>query len=120
MSSRAAAAVLRLLCRLTDEGDTLYGHVRQLDGRLDRFEVGAVAGDMLYLTSFQSPLYGALLAINLLKDEEPKVRSAEPATACLACPVPRSLQDQACLNPLSATTVLAYMAPVKVPGVAPG
>ena len=83
----AAAAVVHWLCRLTDEGRMLHGDVRQLGARKDRFEVGAVAGDMLYLTSFQSPLYGALLAVNLLEDEEPKVCSAEPATMCLACPV---------------------------------
>ena len=89
----AAAAVVHWLCRLTDEGRMLYGDVRQLGARKDRFEMGAIAGDMLYLTSFQSPLYGALLAINLLEDEEPKVCRAEPATVYFACPVPRALQD---------------------------
>ena len=95
----------------------LHGNVTELGARKDRFEVGAVAGDMLYLTSFQSPLYGALLAINLLKDEEPKVCSAEPATVFFACPVPRALQDQACLGTLSAIVPFAYLVPGNIPNV---
>ena len=113
----AAAAVVHWLCRLTDEGRMLHGDVRQLGARKDRFEVGAVAGDMLYLTSFQSPLYGALLAVNLLEDEEPKVCSAEPATMCLACPVLRAVQDQACLDTLSAIVLFAYLVPGYIPNV---
>ena len=43
--------------------------------RADRFEVGAVSGSMLYLTTFCPPISGAILGIDLTRpDEEPKAR----------------------------------------------
>ncbi|CAL5222059.1 g4358 [Coccomyxa viridis] len=47
--------------------------------RADRFEVGAVSGSMLYLTTFCPPISGAILGIDLTRpDEEPKARWTMP------------------------------------------
>lgn len=62
-------------CRL-QEKDTKMEVVwlTVLGPRADRFEVGAVSGSMLYLTTFCPPISGAILGIDLTRpDEEPKV-----------------------------------------------
>ena len=44
-----------------------------------RFDMGAVAGSMLYLTSFSPPDVGTLLCISLEKpDQEPQVQHCSP------------------------------------------
>ena len=44
-----------------------------------RFDMGAVAGSMLYLTSFSPPTVGTLLCINLEKpDQDPQVQHCRP------------------------------------------
>ena len=50
--------------------------LRVIKPQEDMLTLGAVSGSMLYLTSFASPTYGALLGIDLSKpDVEPTVRT---------------------------------------------
>ena len=49
--------------------------LRAITPRDQKFRVGAVAGNMLYLTSFTAPILGALWGIDLSNtDAGPKVR----------------------------------------------
>ena len=55
-------------------------YLRVLEPRSERFTVGAVAGSMLYLTSFQKPILGAILSVDLAQQfVKPEVR------ACFLC-----------------------------------
>ena len=48
--------------------------LRVLEPTSERFTLGAVAGSMLYLTSFCAPTCGALLGVDLKKNVGPEVR----------------------------------------------
>ena len=74
----ASEVVLRacMSCRLLEkEGKVRVDGIKRLWQYRQRFDMGAVAGSMLYLTSFSPPTVGTLLCINLEKpDQDPQVQ----------------------------------------------
>ena len=84
-----------MLSRRLDEkvGTMQIDCLRVLKSRKERFISGAVSGSMLYLTSLQAPILGAILCFDLTQhDKAPFVST--PLLLCPACLVPSQAISQ--------------------------
>lgn len=80
-----------MLSRRLDEkvGTMQIDCLRVLKSRKERFISGAVSGSMLYLTSLQAPILGAILCFDLTQhDKAPFVSTPPSPLPCLPCSFP--------------------------------